>query len=151
MQAQLSRHPRSRSLRRALAGIALFLPMLCASADDLPDTCAALKTIVAAPSFDALARTRAPLPAGSPGQGACRGSAHAYDCRWRAHWGPDGMLADPLQELGADIAACFPDVLHDVNTPTRQHFALRRAAGQRAITMTATTEAPNTVRLLVVR
>ncbi|SAL53315.1 hypothetical protein AWB70_04438 [Caballeronia cordobensis] len=61
------------------------------------------------------------------------------------------MLADPLQELGADIAACFPEVLHDVNTPTRQHFALRRAAGQRAIAMTATTEAPNTVRLLVVR
>ncbi|SAL76601.1 hypothetical protein AWB74_05021 [Caballeronia arvi] len=151
MQAQLSRNIRSRSLRRTLAGIALFMPMLSASAEDLPDVCAALKTIVAAPSFDTLAKDRALMPAGSPGQGTCRGGAHVYDCRWRAHWGPDGVLADPLQELGADIAACFPDMRHDVNTSTRQHFALRNAAGKRATTMTATIEAPNTVRLLIVR
>ena len=133
------------------AAVALFMPMLSASAEDLPDVCAALKTIVAAPSFDALAKERALMPAGSPGQGACRGSAHVYDCRWRAHWGADGVLADPLQELGADIAACFPDVRHDVNTSTRQHFALRDTASRRATTMTATIEAPNTVRLRIVR
>jgi hypothetical protein len=151
MQAQLSRPLRSRSVRRALAAIALLAPMLSASAEDLPDVCTALKTIVAAPSFDTLAKDPALLPAGSPGQGACKGSAHAYDCRWRAHWGPDGVLADPLQELGADIAACFPDMRHDVNTSTRQHFALRDATKQRATTMTATIEAPNTVRLRIVR
>ncbi|WP_106856753.1 hypothetical protein [Caballeronia novacaledonica] len=125
--------------------------MLSASAEDLPDVCSALKTIVDAPAFDTLAKGRALLPPASPGQGACRGSAHVYDCRWRAHWGPDGVVGDPLQELGADIAACFPDVRHDVNTSTRQHFALLDASGKHVTTLTATIETPNTMRLRIVR
>lgn len=150
MQAQHSSPLRLRFVRRALVAVSLIAPMLSASAQDLPDVCSALKTIVSTPSFDALAKERAMLPAGSPGQGTCKGSAHIYDCRWRAHWGPDGVVGDPLQELGADIAACFPDVRHDVNTPTRQHFALRDVADRR-VTMTATIQAPNTLRLLIVR
>lgn len=134
-----------------LVATLLLAPMLPAAAEDLPDVCSALKTIVAAPSFDTLDHTRPLLPAGSPGQGTCRGSAHAYDCRWRAHWGPDGVVTDPLQELGADIAACFPDMRHDVNTATRQHFALRDAADRRATTLTATIESPNVLRLRIAR
>ncbi|SAK80739.1 hypothetical protein AWB80_05099 [Caballeronia pedi] len=151
MQAHLSRTPNLLSLRRALVAVALFVPMLSASAEDLPDVCSALKTIVDAHAFDTLAKDRALLPAGSPGQGTCKSSAHTYDCRWRAHWGADGIVADPLQELGADIAACFPDVRHDVNTATRQHFALRDTTDKRVTTMTATIEAPNTLRLRIVR
>lgn len=150
MQAHLSDSLCS-VLRRALAAALLLAPMLPASAEDLPDVCTALKTIVASPSFDTLAQSRALLPAGSPGQGTCRTSAHAYDCRWRAHWGADGVVADPLEELGADIAACFPDVRHDVNTPARQHFALRDIAGKRVVTLTATIENPTTLRLRIVR
>ncbi|WP_250490541.1 hypothetical protein [Caballeronia sp. INML2] len=151
MQAQPTIRLRLFSVRRALVAVALFAPVLSASAEDLPDVCSALKTIVDAPSFDTLAKGRALMPPASPGQGACRGSAHVYDCRWRAHCGPDGVLADPLQELGADIAACFPDVRHDVNTSTRQHFALRDVNGKRVTTMTATIETPNTMRLRIVR
>lgn len=152
MQAQ---HIATRSftlaLGRALAAAVLLAPMLPAAAEDLPDVCTALQTIVAAPSFGTLAQSRPLLPAGSPGQGACRGSAHAYDCRWRAHWGADGGVADPLQELGADIASCFPDVRHDINSATRQHFVLRTADTARVTTLTATIEGANTVRLRVVR
>lgn len=151
MQAQPSSHLRRHFVRRALVAVSLLAPMFCASAEDLPDVCSALKTIVDAPSFDTLAKARAAMPAESPGQGACRGSAHVYDCRWRAHWGPDGVVGDPLQELGADIAACFPDVRHDVNTSTRQHFALRDVTGKHVTTMTATIETPNTMRLRIVR
>ncbi|WP_321798180.1 hypothetical protein [Caballeronia sp. J97] len=138
-------------MRRALVAVALLVPMLSASAEEAPDVCSALKTIVDAPSFDTLAKRGALMPAGARDQGTCKVSAHAYDCRWRAHWGPDGVVADPLQELGADIAACFPDVRHDVNTSTRQHFALLDVADRRVTTMTATIEAPNTVRLRIVR
>jgi len=151
MQAQPSGNLRLLSMRRALVAVSLMAPMLSASAEDLPDVCSALQTIVDAPSFDTLAKGRALMPAASPGQGACRGSAHVYDCRWRAHWGPDGVVGDPLQELGADIAACFPDVRHDVNTSTRQHFALRNVTSKHVTTMTATIETPNTMRLRIVR
>jgi hypothetical protein len=147
MQAQTLRF----LLRRAIAGACLMAPMLHASAEDLPDVCSALKDIVTADSFATLA-ARAPLmPAGSPGQGACKGGAHIYDCRWKAHWGPDGVVADPLEELGADIAACFPDVRHDVNTATRQHFILRDAANKRPVRLTATIDGPSALRLIVVR
>jgi hypothetical protein len=139
------------SLRRALAGAALMLPMLHASAEDLPDVCSALKAIVTADSFRSLAE-RAPLmPAGSPGQGTCRASSHVYDCRWKAHWGADGVVSDPLEELGADIAACFPDGRHDVNTATRQHFLLHDAASKRAVSLSASIDGPSALRLRVVR
>jgi hypothetical protein len=128
-----------------------MLPILHASAHDLPDVCTALKTIVATDSFATLAQGAPLMPAGSPGQGACRGGAHVYDCRWKAHWDADGVVTDPLEELGADIAACFPDVRHDINTSTRQHFILRDAANKRAIVMTATIDGPSALRLRIVR
>ncbi|SAL09637.1 hypothetical protein AWB66_00113 [Caballeronia telluris] len=73
-----------------------------------------------------------------------------------AHWGADGVVADPLQELGADIAACFPDVRHDVNTATRQRFVIRAndesgARAARAVALTAAIDGPNALRLRVVR
>jgi hypothetical protein len=150
MQAQTHRYRKNLYVRALVAAIAL-MPALHASAEDLPDWCGALKTIVATPSFDTLSKSAPLLPAGSPGQGTCRGSTHVYDCHWKAHWGPDGVVADPLEELGADIAACFPDVRHDVNTATRQHFNVRDAASKRAISLTATIEGPTALRLRVVR
>lgn len=138
-------------MRAALAGIALMLPVLHASAEDLPDVCAALKNIVAAESFTTLGKHAALMPAGSPEQGTCRGSRHVYDCRWKAHWAADGVVADPLQELGADIAACFPDVRHDVNTATRQHFVVRDDAARLTASLTASIDGPSSLRLRVVR
>ncbi|WP_250455880.1 hypothetical protein [Caballeronia sp. ATUFL_M2_KS44] len=151
MHAHIHRNSLHHSLRAALAGVALMLPMLHASAEDLPDVCSALKTIVATDSFATLGRSPALMPAGSPGQGMCRGSRHVYDCRWKVHWGADGVVADPLQELGADIAACFPDVRHDVNTAMRQHFIVRDEAGKQRVSMTATIDGPSELRLRVVR
>ncbi|SAK82334.1 hypothetical protein AWB81_04111 [Caballeronia arationis] len=160
MQARLRIRSRFAALKSALAVapvafLALATPMH-AFAEDLPDVCTALKAIVAAKSFSTLDAAHPLMPAGAPGQGTCRASAHAYDCRWQAHWGADGIVADPLQELGADIAACFPDVRHDVNTATRQHFVIHandeggtRAA--RPVALTATIDGPNALRLRVVR
>jgi hypothetical protein len=139
------------SLRRPIAGALLMLPALHACAHDLPDVCTALKTIVAADSFIALAKSAPLMPAGSAGQGTCRGGAHVYDCHWKAHWEADGVVSDPLEELGADIAACFPDVRHDVNASTRQHFILHDEASKRAISMTVTVDNPGMLRLRVVR
>jgi hypothetical protein len=147
---QLKAHRKNLRKHVLIAAIALF-PALPASAEDLPDWCSALKTIVATQSFVTLAKSAPLLPAGSPDQGTCRSSAHVYDCRWKAHWAADGVVADPLEELGADIAACFPDVRHDVNTATRQHFSVRDAASRHAIGMTATTDGPDALRLRIVR
>jgi hypothetical protein len=150
MQARI----RCFSLTSALiaASLTIVAPMR-ASAEDLPDVCAALKQIVTAKSFSMLDAAHPLMPAGAPGQGSCRASARAYDCHWQAHWGADGVVADPLQELGADIAACFPDVRHDVNTATRQHFVIRadEQNGARRVALTATIDGPNALRLRVVR
>ena len=151
MHAHTHRKSLHSSLHAVLAGFALMLPMLHASAEELPDVCSALKSIVAAESFATLGKNAALMPAGSPGQGTCRGSRHVYDCRWKAHWGADGVVADPLQELGADIAACFPDVRHDVNTATRQHFIVRDERAKHAVSLTASIDGPSSLRLRVVR
>jgi hypothetical protein len=162
MQARLRIRSRSSALNSALAfafasvAFVAFATPTHAFADDLPDVCSALKAIVAAKSFSTLDAAHPPMPAGAPGQGTCRASAHAYDCRWQAHWGADGVVADPLQELGADIAACFRDVRHDVNTATRQHFVIRAndeggARAARTVALMATIDGPNALRLRVVR
>lgn len=123
-----------------------------AFAQDLPDVCPALRTIVATTNFTTLRDAPATMPAGSPGQGECRASRHVYDCRWKAHWEADGVVSDPLQELGADIASCFTDVVHDVNTATRQHFVIRTGdAGEPRVSISANVDAPSALRLRVVR
>jgi hypothetical protein len=51
--------------------------------------------------------------------------------------------------MGADIAACLPNVIHDVNTPTRQHFIV--TTPERRVNVTASVVAPNELRLRVTR
>jgi hypothetical protein len=113
------------------------------------DVCPALKNIIASNDFKQLhAQPDARLP-GLDNTDDCRANAHSYDCRWRAHWQADGVINDPLEELGADIAACFPNVVHDVNTPTRQHFIVTTT--QRRVNVTASVLGQNELRLRVTR
>jgi hypothetical protein len=102
------------------------------------NVCPALQHIVAASELPGVASAD-----------DCRANSHAYDCHWRAHWEADGVVNDPLEELGADIAACFPNVVHDLNTPTRQHFVVTR--GERRINVTASVQGPNELRLRIAR
>ncbi|MGF6774514.1 hypothetical protein P3T18_007029 [Paraburkholderia sp. GAS199] len=113
------------------------------------DVCPALKHIVDAPDFKQLhTQSAAQLP-GVSAADDCRANAHSYDCHWRAHWQADGVVNDPLEEFGADIAACFPNVVHDVNTPTRQHFIVTSA--DRRVNVTASVQGQNELRLRVTR
>ncbi|EDZ99611.1 conserved hypothetical protein [Burkholderia sp. H160] len=113
------------------------------------DICAALTHIVDASDFRQLpGQTAAQLPGVSKADD-CRASPHTYDCHWRAHWQADGVVNDPLEELGADIAACFPQVVHDVNTPVRQHFIVTTDA--RRVNVTASVQGQNELRLRVTR
>jgi hypothetical protein len=105
------------------------------------DICAALTRIVEASDFRRLPDATL--------TDDCRASPHAYDCHWRAHWPADGVINDPLEELGADIAACFPRVVHDVNTPVRQHFVVTTDA--RRVNVTASVQGQNELRLRVTR
>lgn len=113
------------------------------------DVCPALKHIVEASDFTQLRAAPAAQLPGTQGTEDCRASAHAYDCHWRAHWQADGFVNDPLEEMGADIAACFPTVVHDVNTPTRQHFIVTTAG--RRVNVTASVQGQNELRLRVAR
>lgn len=113
------------------------------------DVCPALKHIVAAADFRHLHDEPAPQLPGLASADDCHANANAYDCHWRAHWQADGVVTDPLEELGADIAACFPDVVHDLNTPTRQHFIV--TSGERRIKVTASVQGQNELRLRVAR
>jgi hypothetical protein len=113
------------------------------------DVCPALKHIVSASNFKQLHdEPDAQLP-GLASADDCRANSNAYDCHWRAHWQADGVVTDPLEELGADIAACFPNVVHDLNTPTRQHFIV--TSGERRINVTASVQGSNELRLRVAR
>jgi hypothetical protein len=113
------------------------------------DVCPALKQIVDATDFKQLkTQPDAQLPGVANGDD-CRSSTHAYDCHWRAHWQADGVINDPLEEIGADIAACFPNVVHDVNTPTRQHFIVK--TDDRRVSVTASVQGQNELRLRVTR
>ncbi|MGF6965373.1 hypothetical protein OKW43_002401 [Paraburkholderia sp. WC7.3g] len=113
------------------------------------DICAALTHIVDASDFRQLPRESAAQLPGVSNTDDCRASPHAYDCHWRAHWQADGVINDPLEELGADIAACFPHVVHDVNTPVRQHFVVTTDA--RRVNVTASVQRQNELRLRVTR
>jgi hypothetical protein len=113
------------------------------------DVCPALKHIVATPDFKQLHDEPAALLPGLASADDCRANSNAYDCHWRAHWDADGVVSDPLEELGADIAACFPNVVHDLNTPTRHHFIV--TSGERRITVTASVQGSNELRLRVAR
>jgi hypothetical protein len=154
----MSSDRRSPSLTHRLAltlGIALLLTGVAHAAqpDEPADVCPALKHIVEAADFRQLHTQQAvqqatPLP-GVANADDCRANAHSYDCRWRAHWQADGVVNDPLEELGADIAACFPNVVHDVNTPTRQHFVVRTT--DRRVNVTASVQGQNELRLRVTR
>ncbi|WP_027212952.1 hypothetical protein [Burkholderia sp. WSM2232] len=141
--------------RLALAlGAALLIAGAAQAAQTTPpnepaDVCPALKHIVEASDFAQLRAAQAPQLPGIQSTEDCRASAHTYDCHWRAHWQADGFVNDPLEEIGADIAACFPAVVHDVNTPTRQHFIVT-AAGRR-VNVTASVQGQNELRLRVAR
>jgi hypothetical protein len=138
----------------ALGATALLLSAGAYAAQDSQaaepaDVCPALTHIVASTDFKQLHdEPEASLP-GVDSADACRANATAYDCHWRAHWPADGVVSDPLEELGADIAACFPNVVHDLNTPTRQHFIV--TDGKRRVSVTASVQGTNELRLRVTR
>ncbi|NYH17439.1 hypothetical protein [Paraburkholderia bryophila] len=149
---------RSYPLTRRLAlavGAALLLTSAAHAAqttqtDEPADVCPALRHIVDTSDFKRLqAQPAARLP-GLSDADDCRASQHAYDCHWRAHWQADGVITDPLEEFGADIAACFPNVVHDLNTPTRQHFIVTTATARR-VSVTASVQGQNELRLRVTR
>jgi hypothetical protein len=144
----------SRPLFAPLGAAALFLSFGAHAAQmvqaaEPADVCPALKHIVAAPDFKQLHDEPAAQLPGLASADDCRAKSNAYDCHWRAHWEADGVVTDPLEELGADIAACFPNVVHDLNTPTRQHFIV--TSGERRIAVTASVQGSNELRLRVAR
>ncbi|MBB5486727.1 MULTISPECIES: hypothetical protein [unclassified Paraburkholderia] len=113
------------------------------------DICPALTHIVEASDFRQLPGEAAAQLPGVSRTDDCRAGPNAYDCHWRAHWQADGVINDPLEELGADIAACFPRVVHDVNTPVRQHFVVTTDAHR--VNVTASVQGQNELRLRVTR
>jgi hypothetical protein len=133
-----------------LGAAALLLSTAQAAlATEPADVCPALKQIVAASDFK---QSRTAPTARLPGVAAAedyRTTTNTFDCHWRAHWQADGVINDPLEEMGADIAACLPNVIHDVNTPTRQHFVV--TGMDRRVSVTASVVAPNELRLYVTR
>lgn len=141
--------------RAALAlGAALLLTSAAYAAqaaqpNEPADVCPALKHIVDAPDFKQLHTQPAAQLPGMSAADDCHANTHAYDCHWRAHWQADGVVNDPLEEIGADIAACFPNVVHDVNTPTRQHFIV--TTDDRRVNVTASVQGQNELRLRVTR
>ncbi|SDI47677.1 hypothetical protein [Paraburkholderia phenazinium] len=149
---RMSRYPFTHAA--ALGAAALLLSLGAQAVQVTPsaepaDVCPALKHIVDAPDFKQLHNEPAAQLPGLASADDCRANSHSYDCHWRAHWQADGVVADPLEELGADIAACFPNVVHDLNTPTRQHFVV--TAGERRINVTASVQGPSELRLRVAR
>jgi hypothetical protein len=149
---RLAQSPLSSVARAVLACTAAAFAFTTAHAGETPeppDICPALKAIVASSDF---AQLRSESAARLPGVDAaqdCRTSAHVLDCRWRAHWQADGFVNDPLEELGADVAACLPNVVHDVNTPTRQHFIVKDDA--RRVNVTASVVGQDELRLRITR
>lgn len=146
-------HPLTQRVALAL-GAALLLTSAAHAAqatqpNEPADICPALRHIVDAADFKELHSQPAGQLPGISNADDCRASQHAYDCHWRAHWQADGVVNDPLEELGADVAACFPNVVHDVNTPTRQHFIVTTA--DRRVNVTASVQGQNELRLRVTR
>jgi hypothetical protein len=146
-------HPLIHRLALGLGAALLFANAAHAAQATPPnepaDVCPALKHIVESSDFKQLHTQPAAQLPGQANADDCRANAHAYDCHWRAHWQADGVVNDPLEEIGADIAACFPNVVHDVNTPTRQHFIVTTA--ERRVNVTASVQGQNELRLRVTR
>ncbi|MFM0004156.1 MULTISPECIES: hypothetical protein [Paraburkholderia] len=149
-------HPLTQRLALALGAALLVTSAAHAAqatqanlANEPADVCPALKHIVDAADFRQLQTQAAAQLPGTSSADDCRANTHAYDCHWRAHWQADGVVTDPLEEFGADIAACFPNVVHDVNTPTRQHFIVTTA--ERRVSVTASVQGQNELRLRVTR
>jgi hypothetical protein len=131
------------------AGVQAAQIAATAQATEPADVCPALRHIVDAGDFRQLRdQPEAQLP-GLASMDDCRANAHSYVCHWRAHWQADGVVNDPLEELGADLAACFGNAVHDVNTPTRQHFLLKE--NDHRVSVTASVLGPNELRLRIVR
>ncbi|MPW20827.1 hypothetical protein GCT13_29155 [Paraburkholderia sp. CNPSo 3157] len=123
--------------------------MTPAAHEEPVDICPALSHIVSSADFKKLDdEPDAQLP-GVDAIDGCRANAHSYDCHWRAHWEADGFVNDPLEEIGADMAACFPNAVHDINTRTRQHFIVKTA--NRRVSVTASVRGQNELRLRVAR
>jgi hypothetical protein len=132
----------------AAASLGALLPC-CASADDSPRPCAALKRIVAAApdGFTSLSPDDGKGVAQPYGDDAQCAAAHrSFQCSWTPHQAA-GSNSDALQAVAADIASCLPDATHDQNSPGRQHFYLG-AKGQRTEIM-LTPQGANRLRLVV--
>jgi len=146
----LIRRPgRGATLLSAAALLVSTTAMEGALAAEPADVCPALRQIVAAADFRQLHDAPAAQLPGLASPQDCRTTTYAFDCHWHAHWPADGVINDPLEEMGADIAACLPNVIHDVNTPTHQHFVV--TGMERRVSVTASIISPNELRLLVTR
>lgn len=131
-----------------LGVLGVTLP-LSSFADDTPSPCAALKRIVsAAPeSFSTLGPNDGRAVAKPYGTDASCSSSHdAYECQWSSNPGA-GSVADALQAVAADIAACLPDAAHDQNTPGLQHFYIGPKGSRTQIS--ATTAGGTKLRIVV--
>ena len=110
--------------------------------------CPALKHIVGAGDTASLRDDPAARPILAQGPVECHIAGNTYDCHWQAvSASSDGTAAAALQELGADIAACLPDAVHDVNSPSRQHFYIESDTAR--VNVTATTQGNSQLRLVV--
>ncbi|WP_322016153.1 hypothetical protein [Paraburkholderia sp. J12] len=121
-----------------------------AHADDTASPCAALKRIVAAAPqhFAALGPDDGRAVAQPYGDDAHCATTHGtYQCEWNTRNANADSGGNPLEGVGADIAACLPDATHDLNSPGRQHFYLGTRASRTEIT--AQTEGATRVRLSV--
>lgn len=121
------------ALRFALAAFYCGVLTSAAHADDTPNSCDALKRIVAAsPNFASLSAIDGRPIALSYGDGVnCAASQTHYECTWTPR-GNSG--ADALQSVAADIASCLPDATHDQNSPARQHFYIGARGARTEIT-----------------
>jgi hypothetical protein len=123
---------------------------LAAQADDAASPCAALKRIVAAAPqhFAALDPNDGRAVAQPYGDDARCTTLHgALQCEWSARSTDTNGGSDPIEGVGADIAACLPDATHDLNSPGRQHFYIGTRGSRTEIT--AQMDGPSRVRLSV--
>lgn len=121
-----------------------------ARADDTASPCAALKRIVAAaPQHFASLDPNDGRAVAQPysDDAHCATTRDTYQCEWSTRNTDVDSGGNPLEGIGADIAACLPDATHDLNSPGRQHFYIG-ARGSRT-EITAQTDGPTRVRLSV--
>lgn len=138
------------AVRTSLGLAAALCAPLSAHADDAASPCAALKRIVAAAPqhFASLSPDDGRTVAQPYGDDAhCATTRGTYQCEWSTRNGGAESGSDPLEGVGADIAACLPDATHDLNSPGRQHFYIGARGSRTGIT--AQTDGPTRVRLSV--